>query len=83
MMRFMAMLGRMALAGQLLQEFLLVQPVLERLPAINENHRDFVRKLAAEQIIGFHVNFAPLKAASALQFREFFLHDFAQVASLT
>jgi hypothetical protein len=81
MMRFIAIAGTNRLAGQLLQELLLVQSILERFASINENDRNFVRKLTAQQVVGLHINFTPAEAASALQFRELFLHDLAEMAS--
>jgi hypothetical protein len=83
-MRFVASvygIGKI-LAGQFFQEFLLVHPVLESLAPINENYRNFVGKLAPQSVVGFHVNFAPVKTTSALQLREFLFHDLAQVTPL-
>jgi hypothetical protein len=74
--------AREGLTGQLLQEFLFIQPVFEGLSAVDENHRDLVSELALELVVGFNVNFSPAKAAAPLQLREFFLDDFAKVASL-
>ena len=51
--------------SQFLQEFLLVQPVFERLAPVYEHDWDFVGELALEAVVGFDVYFAPLKAASA------------------
>ena len=73
---------RERLTGQLLQEFLFIQPVFEGLAAIDENYRDLVSELALEFAVGFNVNFSPAKAAAPLQLRELFLDDLAKVASL-
>ena len=56
------------LAGQLLQELLFIQTVLEGLPAVDENYRDLVGKLALKLVVGFNVNLTPSKSAPPLQF---------------
>ena len=81
MMRFMAIEGTNGLACQLLQEFLLVETVLESLASVDEYDRNFVRELTSQQFVGFDVYFTPAEASSALQFRELLLHDFAEMAS--
>lgn len=79
MMRFRGRGGR--LAGKLLQELLLIQPVLKGLPTVNKDDWDFVGELAAKLIVGLDVHFAPAEAAPALEFGELLLHDLAQVAA--
>jgi hypothetical protein len=71
------------LTGQLLQKLLFIQAIFERLPAVDENYGDLIRKLPFELVVGFDVNLAPAKASPALQLRELLLHDFAKVASLS
>ena len=80
-MRFVASVYRIGkiLARQFFQEFLLVHPVLEGLATINEDYRNFIGELTPQSVVGFHVNFTPVKTTSALQFRELFLHDFAEM----
>jgi hypothetical protein len=67
---------------QLLQELLLIQPILEGLAPVDKYDRHFVGELAPKQVIGFYVNFPPPETAPALQFRELLFDDFAQMASL-
>jgi hypothetical protein len=67
------------LAHQFFQEFPLVHPVLEGLAPINKNHRNFIGELASQSVVGFHVNFTPVETTSALQFRELFFYDFAEM----
>jgi hypothetical protein len=45
MMRFMPIAGTNRLAGQLLQELLLIEAVLESFASVDEHHRNLVGKL--------------------------------------
>lgn len=83
MMRLMVIVGTNALAGQLLQEFLLIEAVLKSFASVDEYDGNFVGKLTAQHFVGFDVNFTPAEAPSALQFRELLFHDFAEMASFT
>jgi len=74
--------NREPLPCQLLEEFLLIQAVLEGFAPVDKNHRNFVREFALQQIIGFNVDFTPTEAAPAFEFRELLFHDLAQMASL-
>lgn len=65
---------------KLLEEFLLIQAVLKSFAAVDEDHRDFVGEFATQRVIGFNVYFTPSEAAPALEFRELFFHDLAQMA---
>ena len=83
MMRFCYATGvRLDLPRQLLQELLLVEPVLEGLAAVNEDDWHFVGELTTQKFIGFHVNFAPAETAPALELRQLLFDDLAQVTSL-
>jgi len=55
--------------------------VLEGLVAVNEDHGHFVGEAAAQFVVRIHVNFAPGKAAAAVQFGKGFFHNFAQVTA--
>ena len=68
--------------GQFPKEFRLIQPVLKSFMPVYEYDWDFVGELTLEAVVGFDVNFAPVKAAAALQLLELLFHDFAKVASL-
>jgi hypothetical protein len=47
------------LTGELSEEFLLVHVILEGLAAVDENHRNFIVKLAAELEVRVNVDFLP------------------------
>src|SRR5215472_8185410 len=69
-------------AGQLPQELLLIQSVLEGFAAVDEDNRDFVGELPAQLVIGLHVHFTPAESAPAFQLGELLFYDFAKMAPL-
>jgi hypothetical protein len=71
------------LAGQPLQKFLLIHPVLKCFAAIDEDYGDFVVKLPAQFAVAIDVYFLPGKAAAAREFGETFFYHLAQVTSLS
>ena len=71
----------MRLADQLAKEFLLVHAVLEGFATIDEDDRDFIVELAAQFVIGVHVDFAPGEAATAGKLHKAFFHNFAEMAT--
>lgn len=73
---------RIHLSRQFLEEFLLVQPVLEGLTSVDKYDRHLIGELAAQKIVGFNIDFPPAETAPALQLRELLLDDFAKVTSL-
>jgi hypothetical protein len=75
--------GAKDLAGQLAEKLLLVHSVFERLAAVDEDHGNFVVKLATEVGVGVHVDLAPGKASAARELAQAFLYDFAKMTSLT
>jgi hypothetical protein len=66
-----------SLAGEPLEKFALIHPVLERFAAIDEDDGHLVGELAPQFIVRVHVDLTPLKAASALQFRQCLFNDLA------
>jgi hypothetical protein len=72
--------GFNVLAGQLPEELLLVHTVFERFAPVDENYGDFIGKAPAKVFVGVDIDFTPLEATTALQFREALLDDLAQVA---
>lgn len=66
-----------SLAGQPLEKFAFIHPVLERFAAIDEDHGHLVGELASQFIVRVHVDLTPLKAAAALQFRQCLFNDLA------
>ena len=69
------------LAGQLLQEFLLVHVVLESFAAIDEDDRNFVVELAAKVRVGVNVDLMPGESSPARKLGQALFHHFTQVAS--
>ena len=55
--------------------------VLEGLAAVDENDGHFIGELAAELVVGVHVDVLPGEAAAALQSGEGLFDDFAEVAA--
>jgi len=78
---FAAGSGKQPLRPQPPQKIPLRHAVLEGLMAVDENNRDLVGELAAQRIVGIHVDLAPGKAAPTLEFGQRFLDDLAQVTS--
>ena len=70
------------LPGELFQELLLIQPVLEGLSAVYEHDRYLVGELPAQKLIGLHVHFAPAEPTSALELRQLLFDDLAQMTPL-
>jgi len=68
--------------AQLAQEFFLVQAVLERFAAVDEDYGNFVGVEATDFGVGVHVHFAPRKPATLVELDEALLDDFAQMAPL-
>jgi hypothetical protein len=66
-----------SLVGEPPQKFPLIHPVLERFTAIDEDYGHLVGELAPQFIVRVHVDLTPLKAASALQFRQCLFNDLA------
>lgn len=64
------------------QEFLLVHPVLESLPAVDEDNRNFVVVKAPEFRVGVHVHLAPCETAPLVKFGQALLDDLAEMAPL-
>jgi hypothetical protein len=69
------------LAGKLTQKILFVHVILEGLPSIDEDYRDFIIELTAQLEIGIDIDFAPGKASTAREFGETLFHDFAQMTA--
>jgi hypothetical protein len=73
---------KVSLAGEFAKEFALVHAVFEGFAAVDEDDGDFIVKLAADFVIGIHVDFTPGEAALAGKLDQAFLDDFAEMASL-
>jgi hypothetical protein len=73
--------GQRVLVGQLAQELLFIQSVLEGLSAINEHDGNLVGELAAQLVGGINIDFTPGESAATLQFAKALFHHLAQVAS--
>jgi hypothetical protein len=71
------------LAGQFSEELLLIHPILKGFAAVYEHDRHLVSELASQAIIQVDVHLPPPEAAPPLKFRELFLDDLTEVASLT
>ena len=71
------------LAGQFSEELLLIHPIFKGLTAVYEDDRDLIGKLASQSVIQIDVDFPPSEATPPLEFRELFLDDLTEVASLT
>jgi hypothetical protein len=71
----------MELTGKPAQEFLLVHAVLERFASVNEDHGNFVVKLAAEFVVGVDVDFAPDESSAAGELGETLLNHFAEMTA--
>jgi hypothetical protein len=69
------------LAGEFPQEFAFIHVVFEGFTAIDENHGDFIGKLAAKILVCIYVYFSPVKAAAPLQLAQALLDDFAEMAA--
>ena len=72
---------RRRLTRQFSEKFLLVHAVLEGFAAIDEDHGDFVVELAAQFVVGVHVNLTPDKASAARELGETFFYNLAEMAS--
>jgi hypothetical protein len=59
-----------------------VHAVLEGFAAVDENDGNFVGELAAQLLVGVHVDFLPGEAAPAMELNQGFLHDLAKMAAL-
>jgi hypothetical protein len=70
------------LAGQFAEELTFVHAVFEGLAAVDEDDGDFVVELAAELVVGVHVDFLPDETAATSEFHNTFLDDFTQVTAL-
>ena len=57
--------------------------ILEGLTAVDKNHWNFIVELATEIEVAVYINFVPGEASAAGQFREAFLHNFAEMASFS
>ena len=69
------------LTGQFAEEFVLVQPILERLAPVDENNGNLIGELSSQLIVAVHVDLAQGKPSAAMQLGERFFHDLAQVAA--
>src|SRR5215831_17693731 len=70
------------LTGKFAEKLALVHAVLKGLAAVNEHHRYFVGKLAAQLVVAVDVNLLPAKTAAAFELHQSFLDDLAEVAAL-
>lgn len=68
--------------GETAQEFLLVHAIFESLAAFDEDDGNLVGELAAQLLVGIHVDLVPGEAAAALQLGQRLLDDFTEVAAL-
>lgn len=69
------------LAGKPAQEFTLIHAVLESFATVNEDYRDFVGELTAQQFVGIDIDFLPAEQPPTLQLYQAFLHNLAKMAS--
>ncbi len=58
-----------------------VHVVLEGFAAIDEDDGDLVGELAAELVVGVHVDFLPVEAAAAVELGQSFFDDLAEMAT--
>jgi hypothetical protein len=58
-----------------------VHAVFEGFAAVDEDDGDFVGELAAELVVGVNVDFLQVESASAMEFGQRLLYNFAQVAA--
>src|SRR5579864_715058 len=69
-------------ADKLAQEILLVHAVFESFFAVNKDHGDLVGELAAEEIVGVHINLLPGELRLAGELGERLFNYLAKVAAL-
>ena len=75
--------AEMGLTGQFAEKLALVHAVLEGLPAVDKDHRNFIGELAPQRVVAIHVHFFPMETAPALKLYQSLFDDFAQMTAFS